>query len=238
MSSPLDTEANMKRLLRPSLRRLVPEHPAALAALDIALSSLPQSIINHSFRVFLYAKAMNASMTEDSLPTSPVKPIRIADHVLFVACILHDIEITEKYGSIARRFEVTSADEAANLLRSNGVDEDLIREAWLAISLHSSPGIAECLPGTVGAMRKAIMAEFGAMDVPANELSEEERELLLDGQDLERLDIEAELGDAIVRQCRKTRTKAPSASWPGVMLRAFEQDTEHVGANKAFWDCS
>jgi hypothetical protein len=49
-----------------------------------------------------------------------------------------------------------------------------------------------------------------------------------------RLEPEKVLGDAVVEQARRQRGKAPAASWPGIMLRAAEEDPGWEGVNKAF----
>src|ERR1700759_3953564 len=85
--------------LSATTRKLIPDHPSAHAALDLAESALPTAILNHSFRVYLYARAFNSKYESSETPasTSPVKTVSIEPHVLFVACMLHDISVTEKY---------------------------------------------------------------------------------------------------------------------------------------------
>lgn len=224
--------------LSPIALSSVPKHPAAQASLTLAQSLLPASIFNHSFRVYLYAKAFlyPSSTIEYTLPSSPVETGGLALHVLFTACMLHDISIVDEYDATPERFEVVSADEAAQLLRQHDVDEQLTREAWLAMALHSTPGIGERLPGMIKALRQAIMAEFGALAVPTTGLTEDEQAVI--DNDLPRLDIEKELGHAVVRQALITPNKAPKVSWPGVMLQATKDNPEWGGVNKAFWDCA
>jgi hypothetical protein len=53
-------------------------------------------------------------------------------------------------------------------------------------------------------------------------------------EELPRLDIEKELGDAVVRQALDRPEKAPPASWPGDLVRATKEDPEWEGVNKAF----
>ncbi|KIX92774.1 uncharacterized protein Z520_11437 [Fonsecaea multimorphosa CBS 102226] len=62
------------------------------------MSSLPESIFNHSFRVYLYAKAFMSMPTpgEATLPTSPIEIGPTGLHALFTAWMLHDISIIDK----------------------------------------------------------------------------------------------------------------------------------------------
>lgn len=169
-------------------------------------------------------------------PSSPVMSNPVELHVLFAACMLHDISTTEKYDTAPERFEVASADELARLLNDHGIDELSVREAWLAITLHTTPGVAERLSGAAGSLRRGIMAEFGATDVPLAQLGDQGMSFIQ--AQLPRLQIEKDLGDAIVRQASQVRSKAPTVSWSGAMLRAQEENPSWDGANKAFWDCA
>ena len=71
--------------------------------------------------------------------------------------MFHDLAITEQYDNTPERFEILSADEAVKVLRKHGVGDNSIREAWLAMAMHTTPGIAEHLGGTVGALRLGIL---------------------------------------------------------------------------------
>ena len=51
---------------------------------------------------------------------------------------------------------------------------------------------------------------------------------------LPRLGVEKELGDAVVRQGRKTPGKTPLATWAGTMVQSYEQNPGWKGVNKAF----
>jgi hypothetical protein len=149
-----------------------------------------------------------------------------------VACVLHDISTTKMYDTVPGRFEVVSADEAARLLQAHGIDNQSALAAWLAITLHTTPGVAERLGGALGALRRAIMAEFGGTSVPVNQLGEQAVSLI--ERDLPRRQIEKELGDAIVRQSLQIPSKAPAVSWSGAMLREQQVNPDWSGVNKAF----
>lgn len=217
--------------LDPAVLQLIPDHPAAKAALDVALQSLSPAILNHSFRVYIYAKAHSSLLRQLEPATVPIEPVFVELHTLFVACLFHDLATAEKYDADPARFEVVGASEAAKVLREYQVSEASIREAWLAMSLHTTPGIAEEISGTTGALRRAIATEFRGVPSPESILDEKEREVV--GK-LPRLDIEKVLGDAVVRQALKNRVKAPVASWPGQLLISHENNPGWDGVNKAF----
>ncbi|KAJ3489794.1 hypothetical protein NLG97_g5926 [Lecanicillium saksenae] len=205
--------------LSDAVLELVPAHPAAQEALQFALGSCSQSIINHSFRTYLYALAFSASPATAKDRDSPhsLEPYFFEPYVLFVACILHDLAIIEEYDLVPGRFEIVAADVAIKLLRRHGVAETTLREVWLAMAIHATPGIAEHFGGSVGAVRLAISVEFGGRSPPLELMSELSKKAISEEALLPRLEIEKDLGDAVARQGRKDRKKAPSASWAGLL---------------------
>lgn len=242
--------------ISPAVRALVPDHPACTEALALAESSLPASILFHSLRVYLYAQAFTDSATPaaDGPGPSPhlPAPAPLPAHVLFVSCVLHDIAVHPRYDATPARFEVAAADEAAALLRRHGTDAPLAREAWLAMALHTSPGIAESLRGGIRALRLGVRADFGLAPLPESfpALEGEGKELSGNGgagilgwiqRELPRLGVEKELGDAVVDQAIRAgevedgleQRKAPPGSWPGNLLRARREHGQG-GTNKAF----
>src|SRR3569833_871478 len=146
----------------------IPDHPSCTEALAVARSSLPPSILNHSIRVYLYARAF-ATDPPPALDTATPPPpeVPVAPHVLFVASILHDVGTSAVYDELPSRFEVCGASAAAELLRRHGADDTAAREVWLAIALHTSPGLAEPLGGVVRAVRLGVRADFGSHPPPA-----------------------------------------------------------------------
>lgn len=215
------------KYLPQSILSQIPPHPACDEALATASLHLPPSIFNHSVRVFLYALA--ALKLPSPLSGAPT----IEPHALFVACVLHDIGAAAFLTRIDKRFEVAGADHAAALLRKHAVKDELIREVWLAIAVHSSPHVAEGAGGLVRAVRLAVKADFDAVAEELRPLLSEERVRQIE-ELLPRLGVEKELGDAVVGQAREVRTKAPGASWPGDLLRAADAEPEWKGVNKGF----
>ncbi|KAK4443180.1 hypothetical protein QBC34DRAFT_417526 [Podospora aff. communis PSN243] len=245
-----------------AVRALVPNHPACAEALALAKASLPASILYHSFRVYMYAQAFLRIFQDSDTPKTPTSAsfesngngngngnghrngngnaeaghdTKTPAHVLFVACILHDVGTAQDHDSIPERFEIVSADVAARVLRNHGISEALIHDAWLAMSLHTSPGIAERLGGTVRALRVAVRADFGSYPLPPPETLPGGTETMnMVRWKLPRLEIEKDLGDAVVRQAVMDPQKAPGSSWPGDLLRAKRAEPDWEGINKAF----
>ncbi|KAK0624807.1 hypothetical protein B0T17DRAFT_492957 [Bombardia bombarda] len=236
-----------------AVRALMPAHPACAEALSIARSSLPASILYHSFRVYLYAQAfiheqatqerqnwpfIANTADDDIIPPPPRPPHNVVPpHILFVACILHDVGVAPPLGDASpERFEVVGADVAARILRAHGASDAEVRDVWLALALHTSPGVAERLGGTARAVRLAVRADFGSYPLPPAEGVPGGVELMNALKwKLPRLEIEKDLGDAVVRQAVVDGRKAPGASWPGDLLRGrMEAEEGWEGVNKEF----
>lgn len=211
--------------IEPLFAAEIPQHPACTEALALARSSLPTSVFNHSCRVFICARRALPDLADPTAAFITAPPI--APNVLFVACILHDIGIADAYRADPERFEVAGANVAASLLRRHGVDANSIREAWLAIAMHTSHHIAEGAGGLVRVLRLGVRADFGIYDGL-------EAGVLFGEGSLPRLDVEKDLGDAVVKQALEFPSKAPGGSWPHDLLQAKEAEPEWEGVNKAF----
>ncbi len=64
----------------------------------------------------------------------------------YVGGLFHDLGgLTAKYRTTGQRFEVDGADVAFDFLKEHGRSEDDARNVWLAIALHTTPGLPEHL---------------------------------------------------------------------------------------------
>lgn len=105
--------------------------------------------------------------------------------------------------------------------------DDVVREVWLAIAMHTSSHVAEGAGGLVRVVRLSVRADFGTYAIDKTVMNETEHRL-------PQLDVEKELGDAVVRQALLLPSKAPGGSWPADLSRAHAAEPEWDGVNKAF----
>ena len=117
-------------------------------------------------------------------------------------------------------------------LTSHGISEAESHEAWVAIAIHTSPGIAERISELSCLVRKAVLIDFGRKV----EGSVEHLEDLIHEFEgiLPRLQIEKVLGDAVVEQAIRRPEKAPASSWPNNLYKGFLADPSWTGVNKGF----
>ncbi|KAJ3785828.1 hypothetical protein GGU10DRAFT_268423 [Lentinula aff. detonsa] len=207
----------------------VPQDSISRTAYALASQHLPPAILNHCLRVWVYARALGE---HEGLSSSRFP-------LLFAACILHDIGATPAFAKLdseeLQRFEIEGADAAASLLRAAGdpsISHDDIEEVWRAIALHSTPQIAERMGGLVRIVRLAVLSDFQRGVVAEKEGLQAETEA-----QFERLDIERVLADAVIQQALCSRMpagKAPAASWPNDLLRAYRSNPKGKGVNEGF----
>jgi hypothetical protein len=222
----------------------IPSEPIFLAAYKLAATNLPPAILNHSLRVFLYAKHFLAHGTLTTLPYPPPvsqSPVKLS--ALFVACILHDLgasAVTDAFNG-AQRFEVCGADAAVALMESfpdETTAEDRL-DVWTSISIHTTPGIAERYSVMTRLVRLAVLTDFGRGDLVSTEMKADVE------KNLPRIEIERVLGDAIVVQAlakeddRARLMKAPGISWPWALVKSHTEDNKNGvvplgGVNQAF----
>lgn len=203
---------------------LIPHTDVSMTAYAHASSILSPPILNHSIRVYLYAKAL-ADHTGSIYSSDPAK-----HDLLFTACLFHDIGTTEMYDGL-QRFEVEGADAAVKHLSQFDVSENDKHDVWTAIAIHTSPQIAERIGELSRLVRLAVITDFGRK-TEVHDILEPLR-AKLEGE-FERAGIEKALGNAVVEQAKRRPEKAPMVSWPGVMYRAHLAEPEWEGVNKGF----
>ena len=209
---------------RPDIVAVLRQSQICESAYKHAASLLAPAILNHSIRVYLYAKAL-AEHTSSAYATDPSK-----QDLLFTACLFHDIGTTSAYDG-PQRFEVEGADAAVKHLSQYRVSNVDLNEVWTAIALHTSPGIAERIGELSRILRVAVITDFGQESMYYDTLVPLREEL--EGA-FQRASIEQVLCDAVVAQAKQRPEKAPMVSWPGVLYEAWLAKPDRDADNKAF----
>ncbi len=101
-------------------------------AIPVPTPSPTPLLFNHSHRVFLWANELGRQTGE-----------KFDVELLFISAAFHDLGLLKKFSSAADRFEVDSANAVRQFLEHHGVPDTRIQTAWDAISLHTTPGIAQ-----------------------------------------------------------------------------------------------
>ena len=195
---------------------MLPDDAISTAALTFAKSNESAEIFNHSVRSYLFAK----------IYANHIKLIADADYndrLLLLACVLHDMGLTEK-GDGDQRFEVDGADVAIDFMKTklmSSGDEDAV---WQAIALHTSGGIAERRGPIPLLTRAGIQMDFGGE--LALIVTTEQARLIFDAYP--RNKMATCLTDVIVAQIQRKPQKGVNYSLPKVTF-----DERNSGANSS-----
>jgi hypothetical protein len=92
-------------------------------------------LFNHSHRVFFWARELGQRAR-----------YRFDEELLFVCAAFHDLGLLKRFSSERDRFEVDSANAVRQFLEHHRVPEIQIQNAWDAIALHTTPGVAAYKP--------------------------------------------------------------------------------------------
>lgn len=112
----------------------LPDSNTPSAALHLLVDVSQAYLANHCVRSYLFARELAAANGLRS-------DVDYDDEVVFLACILHDLGLTD-YGAGDQRFEVEGADAAVRFLHTQGVADERARTVWQSIALHTSLGLA------------------------------------------------------------------------------------------------
>ncbi|KAI9157963.1 hypothetical protein HJFPF1_05948 [Paramyrothecium foliicola] len=165
----------------------IPGSTICANTLQLSRKGQLEPIFNHSIRVYLIAQWL--AEKEGSEWTQPQRL-----DLLFVAAAFHDYGVSSHVHD-PQRFEVCGADMAERQLEMDGgfTPEDC-RRVWIAIAVHTSPGIAERIDPLARLLRLAVKSDFSrafATELGVAAYCDEIEQLL------PRLDVERVLAHAV-----------------------------------------
>jgi hypothetical protein len=112
----------------------IPDTQLARDTTDFIRDVEDDLLFDHSRRVYLFGAQRGRQLGLD--PDL---------ELLYVGAMFHDIGLTAGYRGSQLRFEVDGANAAQEFLRDHGFDDAAVRKVWLAIALHTTPGVPEFL---------------------------------------------------------------------------------------------
>ncbi|WP_181188440.1 HD domain-containing protein [Actinopolyspora mortivallis] len=109
----------------------IPDSTFAREARALTARHGPEFLLRHCERTYVFGRL-----------ATDAAGLRVREDLAYVAALLHDLGLTERYGG-RRRFEVEGAEVAYDWARSGGLADEEACVVWDAIALHTSMGIAE-----------------------------------------------------------------------------------------------
>ncbi len=136
----------------------IPDSALVRAATDFIRDAENDVLFDHSRRVFLFG-----ALRGRRLGLQPDLEL------LYVAAMFHDLGLTDRYRSSNLRFEVDGANAARDFLLDRGVDAADARKVWLAIALHTTPGVPQFLEPEIALVNAGV--EVDVVGIGREELS-------------------------------------------------------------------
>lgn len=191
----------------------LPGTAVAQAALQLVLRAESPAIANHSVRSFLFARLL--------APHIGLTAGRDFDEeLLFLSCILHDVSLS----TLAKRntrFEVDSADLAAEFLSEQGVSANDVDAIWEAIALHNAFVIAERKGPLTSLTYQGVAIDFGGtLGLPATHEAAVTAEIgAVIHTAYPRFNMTTSIVDAVAEHAAADPRNAPRYTAPGEILR-------------------
>jgi hypothetical protein len=110
----------------------IPDSRIAREITELIRDTESDMLFQHSRRVYFWGALMGQR-----------RALKFDPELFYAAAMFHDIGITPHYHDSALRFEVDGANAAREFLRRHGIAADDVEKVWLAIALHTTPGIPE-----------------------------------------------------------------------------------------------
>lgn len=127
----------------------IPDSAMARAATELMRDSQSQLLLDASSRAFLFAALIGES-----------RAMRFDSDLLYISALFLRVGVTPLYRRSQQRFEVDSADAAAQFLKGYGRSRDDIAQVWDAIALHTTPGIPEHKPGLTALLAAGVETDL------------------------------------------------------------------------------
>jgi HD superfamily phosphodiesterase len=132
----------------------LPDTTLVRETVDLVREAASPVLYHHSWRVFLFGslKGRHRGLTADP-------------ELVFVGAMFHDLGLTERYRRTDQRFEVDGADLARDFLLDHGRTAAEARAVWLAIALHTTPGIVEHLEPEISLVSAGVETDVLGFDL-------------------------------------------------------------------------
>jgi HD superfamily phosphodiesterase len=112
----------------------IPDTALVQEVTQLVRETSSELLFHHSRRVFLFGMLQGR-----------VRGLTADPELLYVGAMFHDLGLVDGHRNNRQRFEVDGADAARDFLLDHGRSAAEARAVWLAIALHTTPGVPEYL---------------------------------------------------------------------------------------------
>lgn len=135
---------------------VIPDSALAKATTEYIRDVESDLLYHHSRRVFLFG-ALSGQR----------KQLAYDPELLYVGAMFHDLGLVEGHRTQNERFEVDSANSAKAFMRPFGLSDDDVEQVWLAIALHTTPGVPHHLRPNVALVTAGVEMDVLGIDYTA-----------------------------------------------------------------------
>src|SRR5262245_40589976 len=130
----------------------IPDSQLAREATQFIRDTESDLLYQHSTRVYFWGALAGKR-----------KGLTFDPELLYTAAMFHDVGLTSGFRESRLRFEVDGANAARDFLRSHRISESDIEKVWLAIALHTTPGISAHLHPVSALTEEGVMMDLAAL---------------------------------------------------------------------------
>jgi hypothetical protein len=131
---------------------MIPDSQLAREATQFVRDTESDLLFQHSTRVYFWGALAGKR-----------KGLTLDSELLYTATMFHDVGLTPGFRESRLRFEVDGANAARDFLRSHGISESDIEKVWLAIALHTTPGISAHLHPVAALTAEGVMMDLTSL---------------------------------------------------------------------------
>lgn len=141
----------------------IPDSALAREITEFIRDAEDDLLFDHSRRVFLFGALQGRR-----------RGLQPDLELLYAGAMFHDLGLTQRYRTSALRFEVDGANAARDFLLQRGVGEAEAGKVWLAIALHTTPGVPEFLDPEIALVTAGVETDvigIGRDDLAAEDIA-------------------------------------------------------------------
>jgi hypothetical protein len=127
----------------------IPDSQLARELTQLVRDTESDLLFHHSLRVYCWGVLAGRRLG-----------LKFDTELLYAASMFHDMGLAPRYEGSQLRFEVDGANAARDFLRSHHISEADIETVWMAVALHTTPGIPQFMRPEI-----ALIQAGAGMDV-------------------------------------------------------------------------
>src|SRR6266851_1763857 len=144
----------------------IPNSKLAREITEVVRDTATPLLFHHSSRVYYFGALAGKH-----------RGLKFDPELLYAGAMFHDMGLTPRHSSPNERFEVDGANVARDFLRGYGISEAEIDTVWMAIALHTTPGIPRHMHPVVALVTAGV--EMDVLGLTYAEYSDDEREAIV-----------------------------------------------------------